>query len=114
MSPKKKTLEIITKKSKPSPKKSLIRLSKPKKTTKVVKLKDVAYKKDLDLSNYFTNESHVMDDMIENVKENLKQEIASFNKSKKDLKNIYTSIQQLRGALDVLTYLNENYELVDK
>ena len=55
-----------------------------------------------------------LDEMVQEVQDELKQEVEQYNKTKTDIKKSYSRIQQLRGGLDVLLSLAENYKLVPK
>jgi hypothetical protein len=51
---------------------------------------------------------------IDSLNEQMQHEIEMYNKSKAEVKKRYSSIMQIMGALDVLTTLSEEYELVKK
>jgi hypothetical protein len=59
-------------------------------------------------------ENQDIGDIITELKTQLSQTVDMFNKNKTDTKKTYARIQQLRGALDVLSSLEADYTLFPK
>lgn len=65
-------------------------------------------------SPVYVPDTDTLNDLVVQMQTALKNEVETYNRTKADLKGSYSKIQQLRGALDVLIDLSENYELVPK
>jgi hypothetical protein len=69
-------------------------------------------KKSTQIHEYEDNDT--LKELAEQMQSALKNEVETYNRTKANLKGSYSKIQQLRGALDILLDLSENYELVPK
>jgi hypothetical protein len=69
-------------------------------------------KKSKQIHEYEDNDT--LKELAEQMQSALKNEVETYNRTKANLKGSYSKIQQLRGALDILLDLSENYELVPK
>jgi hypothetical protein len=85
-----------------------------RKSDELTRAKPTRRGKKVKQSPIYSTDNDTLPELVVQMQSALKNEVETYNRTKADLKGSYSKIQQIRGALDVLLDLSENYELVPK